>query len=197
MEKENKEKINKEKITKEKINKEKKEKINKEKINKEKKEKKNKQKKVKKKDENIIRIVSNTILNLIKRVGLTNALLGMVYTYAHYILIFLVAFVFSFNSNITHLCILLIIITLDAFSIVVFHGCPLTHLEQKYLHENSCEMRSNVFKNAKIVYKCDHEYEKQIELLINVWMLIATKCLLLICFNTINCKLNNYNNTYA
>lgn len=181
MEKEKKVKITKEKKTKEKINK----------------EKKTKEKKVKKKDENIIRIVSNTILNLIKRVGLTNALLGMVYTNAHYMLIFLVAFIFSFNSNITHLCILLIIITLDAFSIVVFHGCPLTHLEQKYLHENSCEMRSNAFKNAKIVYKCDHEYEKQIELLINVWMLIATKCLILICLNTINCKLNNYNNTYA
>lgn len=147
-------------------------------------------------DENIIRKISNTILDSTEKIGLTQKILGTLYTYIHHLLVFLVAFIFSFNNNITHLCILLIIVSLDAFSVVVLHGCPLTQLEQKYLHENACEMRSKKFQNAKIVYKCDHEYEKQIELLINIWMLIAGKCLLLIFFNTFNFKLTNFNNIY-
>jgi hypothetical protein len=148
-------------------------------------------------NENIIRNISNIILDSTEKIGLNQQIIGTIYTYIHHLLVFLVAFIFSFNNNIIHLCVLLIIVSLDAFSVVVLHGCPLTQLEQKYLNENTCEIRSNQLKNARILYKCDHEYEKQIELLINIWMLISGKCLLLIFFNTFNFKLHNYNNTYA
>jgi hypothetical protein len=51
----------------------------------------------------------------------------------HSIFIFLVLFILIFNNNIFHLSILLIILFLDGFSIIVLHGCPLSHLEKKYL----------------------------------------------------------------
>lgn len=147
--------------------------------------------------ENVIRTNCNKLIDTAEKNGFTNKILGLIYTYVHYIIICSVAFIFSFNNNILHLCILLIIVSLDAFSIIVLHGCPLTHLEQKYLHTNTCEERSQLLKNAGIVYTCDHEYEKQVELMINVWTLIAVKCLLLILFKTFNFKLHNHNNIYA
>jgi hypothetical protein len=146
---------------------------------------------------NIIRSASKTILEKTKKLGITDKILGYIYIYTHHLIVFLVAFVFSFNNNINHLCILLAIVSLDAVSIVFLHGCPLTHLEQKYLNTNSCDERAMHFKNLGIVYKCEHEYEKQIELLVNVWTMIAVKCLLLLFFKTFNCKLNNFNNIFV
>jgi hypothetical protein len=108
-----------------------------------------------------------------------------------------VAFILYFNTNIIQLCCTLIVVSLDAFSIVVLHGCPLTHLEQKYLNTNTSEERYQFFKNCGISYSCQHEYDKQIELLVNVWLLIAVKCLLIICFNTFNIKLQNTNKIYV
>jgi hypothetical protein len=145
------------------------------------------------KQENIIRNISKYILTYIEK----NKIVGVTYTYTHYFYIFFISFIFSFNNNIIHLCILLIIITLDGFVVVMLHGCPLTILEQKYLNTNSCDKRCNNLKDLKIMYKCDHEYEKTIELLINVWILIAAKCLLIIFFNTFNFKIQNYNNIYV
>jgi hypothetical protein len=84
---------------------------------------------------------------------------------------------------------MLIIISLDAFSIVVLHQCPLTILEKKYLKKTSCEERKNILKNVGIFYKCNHYYEHQIELLINVWLLVACKCLVIILLKTFNIKL--------
>jgi hypothetical protein len=85
---------------------------------------------------------------------------------------------------------------LDGFSVVVFHGCPLTLMEQKYLNINSSIERTNEIKNCKILYNCDHEYEKTIEIIINAWLLISIKCLLILFFKVFNIKLQNYNNIY-
>ena len=43
----------------------------------------------------------------------------------------------------------------------------------------------------------DFVYDKQIELLVNVWLLIAAKCLLITCFNTFKIKLHNTNQLYT
>lgn len=164
-----------------------------EKDNTKKKEKKEKEEK----DENIIRIISNIILNSTKKLGITQEILGLTYKCIHCIYIFVISLIFSFNTNVIHLCILLFIITLDGFVVIVLHGCPLTLLEQKYLNTNCCDERCSYLKKAKIMYKCEHEYEKTIELLINIWLLICGKCLLLIFLNTFHIKLQNYNNTYS
>jgi hypothetical protein len=94
-----------------------------------------------------------------------------------------------FNTNLFYLAITLIIISFDALSIVVLHQCPLTILEKKYLKKTSCEERKKILKNIGIFYNCNHFYENQIELLINVWLLVACKCLIIIFIKTFNLKL--------
>ena len=142
---------------------------------------------------NIIRIISNFILD---NFSLRNIGINKFYMLLHSWFIGLLVFVALFNNNVFHLIILLIIISLDAFSVVVLHQCPLTLLEKKYLKISSSELRAELLKNMNIVYQCDHEYEKHIELLINSWTVIAGKCLIILFLKTINLKLYNYNNIY-
>lgn len=153
-------------------------------------------KKEKKIGKGIIRKFSKYMLELIKKNGVKKTSLGLYYILFHNLIIFLFGFNLAFNVNVNHLIVLLIIISLDAFSIVVLHGCPLTSLEQKYLGTNGCDERTNQFKELGIFYKCEHEYEKQLELLTNVWSLIAVKILILIMLRIFNFKLKNYNNIY-
>jgi len=145
-----------------------------------------------KEEENIIRIISKNILEYTS----IDTTLGIIYTYIHLLYSFLLGFIFLFNNNLIHLFFVLIIISLNAFSIVVLHGCPLTHLEKKYLNTSSCSKYYDFFRNSKIMYKCDHDYEKQIEMLINVFLLIVLKFLTIIVIRTFNLKLYNYNNIY-
>ena len=132
------------------------------------------------KDENIMAIVK-----------------GNFYKSIHMIFIFLLIFITLFNINILQLTILLIIVSLDALSIVILHGCPLTLLEKKYLKYDTSDERRDFIKKQNIFYNCDHEYEKQIELLINSWSLIAFKCLSILFFKTFHVKLNDLENIYV
>jgi len=142
---------------------------------------------------NIIRKISIYLYNIF---NLKNLCLSYSYYIIHSIFIFFICFITIFNTNIIHLIIILIIISLDAFSIIVLHGCPLTILEKKYLKISSSDIRRKELKKCNILYNCNHEYEKQIELLINVWMIIAGKCLIILFLKTFNIKLFNYNNIY-
>jgi len=111
------------------------------------------------------------------------------YNFIHDLFIFIIAFIIIFNTNLFYLAIILFIISLDALSIVVLHQCPLTILKKKYLKKSSCEERKKILKNMGIFYKCNHFYEHQIELLINVWLLVACKCLIIILLKTFNIQL--------
>jgi len=114
----------------------------------------------------------------------------------HSIFIFLVLFILIFNNNIFHLSILLIILFLDGFSIIVLHGCPLSHLEKKYLKKSTCKIALDMFKKAGILYRCNHEYENQLETVTYCWIIIACKCLIIIFLKTFNLNLKNFNNIY-
>jgi hypothetical protein len=151
----------------------------------------------KKLKKNCIRTLTNTIIDCCQKNGLSNKFIGIVYSFLHYAIMITGIFIILFNVNIIQLCCTLFIVSLDAFSIVVLHGCPLTQLEQKYLNTNTSEERYQFFKKCGIVYSCHHEYDKQIELLVNVWLLIAVKCLVIICLNTFQIKLINTNQIYA
>jgi hypothetical protein len=151
----------------------------------------------KKMKKNCIRTATNTILNSFEEYSLSKRVIGLIYIFFHYFIMISGAFIICFNTNIVHLCCTLMVISLDAFSIVVLHGCPLTQLEQKYLNTNTSEDRYQFFKQCGIVYTCQHQYDKQIELLVNVWLLIAAKCLLITCFNTFKIKLHNTNQLYT
>ena len=102
-----------------------------------------------------------------------------------------------FSTNLTHLAVLFIIVSFDAFAIVVMHACPLTALERKYIKRSSCDDRDELLGALCISYNCNHEYEKQVELLVNVWLLVAAKCMCIIIMKMFNIKLFNYNNIYS
>ena len=143
---------------------------------------------------NICRQISNKIngwLDL-KALGYTEY-----FTLIHNIFIFLVTFIGLFNHDLIHLSVLLLIISLDAISIVLLHECPLTTMEKKYLKISSCDVRRELIDGLGIMYNCDHEYEKQIELLINTWMIVAGKMLIILFLKTVNLKIINYNNIYT
>ena len=114
----------------------------------------------------------------------------------HYLIISLITFILIFNNNIIHLIITLIIVSIDGFAVVVLHGCPLTTLEKKYLKISSSKIVINKLKNSGIFYSCNHEYEKQIDLLTYAWIFFACKCLRIIFLKTFNIKLINYSSIY-
>jgi hypothetical protein len=137
-------------------------------------------------NENIIRNISNILNKFFKKYTICNKFLGYYYVFLHYIIIILSSIIILFNNNPFHLTLLLILLSLDAFSIVVLHNCPLTILERKYLKHSLAKNRMKSLKKSRIMYNCNHLYETQIELLINVWMLIACKILFILSIKTIN-----------
>lgn len=101
--------------------------------------------------------------------------IGNYYYILHYIIILLGCFVVLFSQHVGYLCIILNMIILDCISIIFIHDCPLTMLERKYLGSCSVTERQYFLKNSNICYQCGHEYESQLELLINLWCLVALK----------------------
>lgn len=138
------------------------------------------------KNENIIRNISNSLIHIFKKNNMSMKVVGWYYQFIHYLIIILAGIVMLFNNSPFYLTLLLIVISLDAFSIVILHNCPLTILEQKYLKTSLVKDRMKKLRKSKIVYKCNHVYEQQIELLINVWCIIACKILFILTMKTFN-----------
>ena len=132
---------------------------------------------------NIVREYSKKISPQLKK------WIGNYYSLLHYLIIMLGCFVLFFSNNILYLCALLNMIILDCMSIVFIHDCPLTMLEKRYLGTSCVEARENTLKEMGIVYDCNHEYEKQLELLINLWSFIGLKILLIIIMNMFHLQL--------
>jgi hypothetical protein len=127
---------------------------------------------------NIIRKLTNTFKKSFGR----DFVIGSIYYSLHQVFIFFIGFISTFSFNIVFLSAILVIVSMDALSIVVLHDCPLTMMEKKYLGTSICEHRNIILKELGISYRCDHIYEQTIELLINVWMLISMKICLIILF---------------
>jgi len=137
-----------------------------------------------KKHENKIRDLSNTSSHFIKQV------IGNYYGLLHTILIIGGASIILFSKNLIHLSIILLIISLDAFAIVVRHDCPLTDMEEKYLGISGKRQINEFLKSSGVVYNCSHLYESQLELVINFWALTACKIVMLICLKMLKIELN-------
>lgn len=127
-----------------------------------------------KKHKNVIRDVSNISKDFIKYIT------GCYYGLLHTILIGFGALLILFSNNVYGLCVLLLIVSLDALAIVVRHDCPLTQMEQKYLGISGKKQINEFLKKCGIVYKCNHIYESQLEFMINIWALIACKIVVLL-----------------
>jgi hypothetical protein len=106
-------------------------------------------------------------------------IVGCYYGTLHICIMILGATLLLFDNNVIHLWLLLSTISVDAFSTVILHNCPLTLLERKYLGIGWKGFRTNFFKKIKIDYRCNHEYENTIELLSNLGALTMFKILLI------------------
>ena len=137
-----------------------------------------------KKHKNKIRDLSNTSSNFMKEV------IGNYYGLLHTILIIGGAAIILFSKNLVHLSIILLIISLDAFAIVVRHDCPLTQMEEKYLGVSGKRQINEFLKSYGLVYNCSHLYESQLELVVNFWALTACKIVMLICLKMLKIELN-------
>ena len=133
---------------------------------------------------NKIRDLSNLSSDFMKYV------IGNYYGMLHTILIIGAAAIILFSKNICHLGALLLIISLDAFAIIVRHDCPLTAMEEKYLGKSGKKNVNIFLKECGIVYNCSHLYESQLELIINSWALTACKIVMLICLKMLKIELN-------
>ncbi len=136
------------------------------------------------KHKNKIRDLSNTSSNFMKQV------IGNYYGLLHTIIIIVGAAIILFSKNLIHLSIILLIISLDAFAIVVRHDCPLTQMEEKYLGVSGKRQINEFLKSYGLVYNCSHLYESQLELVVNFWALTACKIVMLICLKMLKIELN-------
>ena len=137
-----------------------------------------------KKHVNKIRDLSNLSSDFMKQV------IGNYYGLLHTILIIGGAAIILFSKNLVHLSIILLIISLDAFAIVVRHDCPLTQMEEKYLGVSGKRQINEFLKSYGLVYNCSHLYESQLELVVNFWALTACKIVMLICLKMLKIELN-------
>ena len=128
--------------------------------------------------------IFNLPSNFIKQV------IGNYYGLLHTILIIGGAAIILFSKNLVHLSIILLIISLDAFAIVVRHDCPLTQMEEKYLGVSGKRQINEFLKSYGLVYNCSHLYESQLELVVNFWALTACKIVMLICLKMLKIELN-------
>ena len=111
-------------------------------------------------------------------------ILGYYYQFIHYLIILLGAILILFCNNISYLLIIILLVSLDGIANFICHDCPLTILEKKYLKKSLCQNKKKFFKNMKILYKCNHVYETQVELIVNVWALLACKIMILLILKT-------------
>ena len=130
-----------------------------------------------------IRTWSHIMMKFLRKY-IPHNLIGGYYQLLHNIIIFGGAIVLLFTTNVGYLTACLIMVSLDAFANVVCHDCPLTRLERKYLKRSLAHDRKKIIKECNILYKCDHVFESQVELIVNVWTLLACKIVVLIMLRT-------------
>jgi hypothetical protein len=111
--------------------------------------------------------------------SITNPILkqtiGSYYFIIHIVLIALGCIILLFTQNIWYLLIILNIIFLDGVAMLSYHECPLTILEQKYLNTNMSKQSKTNLNDLPIHHQCDHVYETQFELIINLCTLTIVK----------------------
>jgi len=99
------------------------------------------------------------------------------YVFLHWLYALFIGIILLFEKNMIHLFILLVIISIQTYSIIVFRKCPLTLLERKHEKKNN---HKKLLQCAGIDFKCNHEYESSIETMILIWILLSLKIFILI-----------------
>lgn len=128
----------------------------------------------------------NSILATIFNPLLSNFIkksIGNYYTIIHICIMCLASFVVCFVNDINHLFILLIFLSINAFTNIILHDCPLTMLEKKYLNNSVVDERIQKLKNASINFETVNSYESQLEFIINASSLCIFKILYIMYHN--------------
>tara|TARA_B100001057_G_C21997940_1_gene624840 strand:- start:151 stop:474 length:324 start_codon:yes stop_codon:yes gene_type:complete len=95
----------------------------------------------------------------------------------------LASFVICFVNNLNHLFILLIFLSINAFTNITLHDCPLTMLEKKYLNNSVVDERIDKLKECNINFETVNSYESQLEFIINASSLCIFKILYIMYHN--------------
>jgi hypothetical protein len=138
---------------------------------------------------NIVRFFINDVIGIFISSDIKQKLMGMYYGNLHIAIMFLGICIILFSNNLFYLIILLLIISIDAFTLIIIHDCPLTMLEKKYLGTSIVELRKKMLKRIGILYNCDHVYECQLEFIINIASTIIFKILMIIFMKLFNVKI--------
>ncbi len=120
-----------------------------------------------------------TILNNIELKENIKCFIGIYYNILHYALMVFGVMVIIFINNKLALCILLFIITLDAGANIVLHDCPLSMCEKKYLGYSGMGTRLEMLQKFGFMYDNANEYNSQLEVIFNAWIITALKILCL------------------
>jgi len=118
--------------------------------------------------------------------GACSQIAGVYYCTVHMLFMILTGIIIYFVTNKVHLCMLLLVISLDAFANVVFFDCPLSSLEKKYMNTSMIETRLNALQKYGMMYSNNKYYDTQLEVIINGWTICASKILMLIVFDWMN-----------
>ena len=113
---------------------------------------------------------------------------GIYYCVLHTLLMILIGIIVLFVTNKYHLCMALLVISLDAVANVIFFDCPLSSLEKKYLKTSMIETRLKSLQKFGIMYANNRYYDTQLEVIINGWTMCAGKILFLIIFDSFKVK---------
>jgi len=105
----------------------------------------------------------------------------LAYQILHWIYALSLAILVLFEMNLGHLCILLLVVSLQTAGIVLLNGCPLTNFERRYTKTT----HQHLLQKLKIGFQCNHEYESQIETMIHVWLAISLKLFVLMLGRTL------------
>jgi hypothetical protein len=120
-------------------------------------------------NKNIVRTISHAVKPHLQYY------IGAYYSSLHLMLMSLGFFIILFSNNLHYLLTMFIIVIIDAIVILILHDCPLTMLERKHLNTSIKDINMYCLRNMKINYNCDHDYETQLEFVINISCAIAFK----------------------
>ena len=84
---------------------------------------------------NIVRFFINDVIGIFISSDIKQKLMGMYYGNLHIAIMFLGICIILFSNNLFYLIILLLIISIDAFTLIIIHDCPLTMLEKKFFYK--------------------------------------------------------------
>ena len=108
---------------------------------------------------------------------------GCYYTIVHLIFMTTIVNILLFSNNITYLTIISIIIALDIFENIMNHDCPLTSFEEKYSQNSTTHDFARRVSQLGIFCNCTHIYEKQINALMNIFLMILGKIVIILLVN--------------